>query len=87
MSKVPKTLEERLSDSVTILRNILDVGVEKDSDEYLTTKAHLDTWIKSGEPGFFTIPFPTYGRVAHMTLPKFSGTTPVYVLKAGKRRV
>jgi hypothetical protein len=82
MSRTPKTREERLSDTLTILRSILDIGVEKDSSEYITTKAYLDSWITSGEPGFFTIPFLTYGRVAHMTLPKYSGTTPVYVLKA-----
>lgn len=82
-----KTMQERVSDAVTILRRILDIGLDKDSDEYMTTKAHLDRWITSGEPGFFTIPFPTYGRVAHMTLPKLSGTTPIYVLKVGKRSV
>jgi len=76
-----KTIQERLSDTLNILRKILDIGVEKDSSEYLTTKAHLDTWIKSGEPGFYKIPFPSHGRIAHMTLPKLSGTEPIYVLK------
>jgi hypothetical protein len=85
MSRTLKTREERLSDTLTILRSILEIGVEKDSSEYLATKAHLDSWITSGEPGFFIIPFPTYGRVAHMTLTKYSGTTPVYVLKSLKK--
>ena len=83
----PKPFAERVSDSVTILRKILEVGVEKDSDEYTQTKAHLDAWIKSGEPGFFTIPFRTFGRVAHMTLPKYAGTEPIYVLKSAKKSV
>ena len=81
MSKVPKTLNERVSESVNILRKILDIGVEKDSSEYIATKAYLDTWIKDGEPAVYTIPFPSHGRVAHMTLPKFSGVEPIYVLK------
>jgi hypothetical protein len=82
-----KSFAERVSDSVTILRKILEIGVEKDADEYIETKAHLDAWIKSGEPGFFKIPFRTYGRVAHMTLPKYAGTEPIYVLKSYKKSV
>jgi hypothetical protein len=85
MSSVPKPFAERISDSVTILRKILEIGVEKDSEEYLETKVHLDAWIKTGEPGVFKIPFPTYGRVAHMTLPKYAGTEPIYVLKSAKK--
>jgi len=81
----PKPFAERVSDSATILRKILEVGVEKDSDEYVQTKVHLDAWIKTGEPGVFTIPFRTYGRVAHMTLPKYAGTEPIYVLKSGRK--
>lgn len=86
MSKALKTKQERLSDSITILHKILEIGVEKDSTEYLATKTHLDGWIASGEPGTFTIPFPTYGRVAHMTLPKYEGVTPIYVLKVRERK-
>jgi hypothetical protein len=81
-----KSFAERVSDSVMILHKILEVGAEKDSEEYLQTKVHLDAWIKSGEPGFFKIPFGTYGRVAHMTLPKYAGTEPIYVLKTLKNQ-
>jgi hypothetical protein len=80
-----KSFAERVSDSVLILRKILEVGAEKDSEEYLQTKVHLDAWIKTGEPGVFKIPFKTFGRVAHMTLPKYAGTEPIYVLKSLKK--
>jgi hypothetical protein len=76
-----KTMAERLSDTLMILRKILDIGVEKDSSEYMTTKQHLDAWIKSGEPGVYTIPFPSHGRIAHMTLSNDAGKEPIYVLK------
>ena len=84
-SSTEKSFAERVSDSVLILRKILEVGAEKDSEEYLQTKVHLDAWIKSGEPGVFKIPFKTFGRVAHMTLPKYAGTEPIYVLKSAKK--
>jgi len=76
-----KTMAERLSDTLLILRKILDIGVEKDSSEYMTTKQHLDAWIKSGEPGVYTIPFPSHGRIAQMTLSNDAGKEPIYVLK------
>lgn len=84
--KVSKTKEERVSDAIKILTKLLEYGIEKESTQYIYTKTHLDGWIKTGEPQFHKIYFPSHGRTAHMTLPEHSGVEPIYVLKARERR-
>jgi hypothetical protein len=78
---VQKTKEQRVIDALEILRNLKNVGADKDSG-YLETKQHIDTWIADGVSWAGKIEFPRYARFAEMILPSRADRKPTFVLRA-----
>ena len=85
MSKAPpqlKTREERVKDSIGVLRNLIDAGIPATDTGYIMTKQVLDAWIADGEPRIEKIPFPRAMRIGHLMLPRLTGKKVTFVLKA-----
>lgn len=82
MSKAQKTKAERVKESVTLLKRLIEVGIHSEDLGYKETKEVLDTWIFDGAPKTETIDFTRYGRIGHLTLPQVSGKPPTFLLKA-----
>jgi hypothetical protein len=81
-SQVQKTKGERVKESVTLLKRLMEVGIHSEDLGYKATKQLLDTWISDGAPKTETIDFARYGRIGHLTLPEHSGNPPTFLLKA-----
>ena len=81
-SQSQKTKAERVKESVTLLKRLMEVGIHSEDLGYKATKQALDTWISDGAPKTETIDFARYGRIGHLTLPEHSGKPPTFLLKA-----
>jgi hypothetical protein len=81
MPSQPKSKLERVREAVEILKQLKEVGIHDTDPGFLETKSQLDQWIVDGEPRTTKVPFPRFGRVGHMTLPRLEGRPASYVLK------
>ena len=70
--KKEKTKEERLSETVNLLTQLRNNGVRGNSLGYLELKSKLSTWVESGTPCDFIVPFREYGREAVVSLPRYN---------------
>ena len=77
-----KTKEERVKDAVKLLMQLKEIGIPATDPGYLDTKQHLDAWIQDGDHREVKIPFPRALRVGHLMLPRATGRSPTFVLKA-----
>ena len=77
-----KTKGERLSEVITLLKRLIEVGIPDTDYGYKETKKILDAWLIDGEAREERVEFPRYGRVGHLSLFSDSGKHPVFVLKA-----
>lgn len=85
MPKAPpqlKSRDERVKDSIGVLRNLLDAGIPATDTGYVMTKQVLDAWIADGEPRTEKIPFPRAMRIGHLMLPRLAARKIQFVLKA-----
>lgn len=66
-----KTKEERLKETLHILRKLDDVGAgpDKGGQGYIELKERLTQWVTSGEPWAGKIRFSTVNRIADCILP------------------
>lgn len=76
-----KTREQRILESIELLRNVKEVGADKDTG-YIEMKKVLDQWIADGLSWSGKIPFPRYGRYAELILPSKQIVKPTCVLRA-----
>jgi hypothetical protein len=81
-TQAKKTKAERVKESVTLLKRLIEVGIHSEDLGYKATKQVLDTWISDGAPKTETIDFARYGRIGYLTLPEHSGKPPTFLLKA-----
>jgi hypothetical protein len=81
-AQAQKTKAERVKESVTLLKRLIEVGIHSEDLGYKATKQVLDTWISDGAPKTETIDFARYGRIGYLTLPEHSGKPPTFLLKA-----
>jgi hypothetical protein len=81
IKKGTKTRQERILDSVRLLKKVKEIGADRDTG-YPELKGILDRWIEDGLSFSGKIPFPRYGRYIDLFLPWRSGVEPVSVLKA-----
>jgi hypothetical protein len=65
-----KPIEERVKESVEILRNIRGLGIPINCSEVQELKEHLDLYVKQGVCWSGTINFLRYGRMADVNLPR-----------------
>jgi hypothetical protein len=69
--KAIKSKEDRVKEGVALLRQLRDGGVKEYSLGYLELKAKVSEWAGGDGSWEGTIPFPDYGRVAEVDLPKY----------------
>ena len=72
MAKVLKTKAERVKEGVSLLQQLRDMGVKEFYDGFQELQNTVRDWVNSGEPWQGVVPFPEYGRVAEVELPKYN---------------
>jgi hypothetical protein len=65
-----KPIADRLKETVTILKDILGLGIPLASPEVQELKGHLDAYVKDGTAWQGSISFERFGRIAEVTIPK-----------------
>lgn len=68
--KTEKPQEDRIKETVNILRDLSGLGIPLKSPEVLTLKEKLDAYIKEGECWEGTLNFLQFGRMAEVKLPR-----------------
>lgn len=76
-----KTKEERLRETITILKKLQEVGIPDTDPGYVETKEKLSTWVKDGEATQYTIVFARYSRRGTLVLPRRAGVAASFLLK------
>lgn len=70
--KTQKTTQERLTEGISILKQLREGGVKENGDGFLLLKQQISEWVKSGIAWSGTIAFPEHGRIAEVNLPKYN---------------
>ena len=70
--KEPKTKEERLTEGVSLLKQLKETGVKDNGMGFQLVKQHISEWVNTGETWAGTISFAEHGRVAELQLPKYN---------------
>ena len=65
-----KPKEDRLKETVTILKKLQEVGIADTDPGYLEVKGKMSEWVKSGEAGSYRIDFHRHGRRGELVLPR-----------------
>ncbi len=79
---VEKPKEERLQETITILKKLQEVGIPETDEGYLDAKAKLSTWVQNGEVAKHTITFARHSRRGVLILPRKAGVAASLTLKA-----
>jgi hypothetical protein len=59
----------RLNECLSIMKQLYDLGIDKNYQPLKELSRKLSDYVKTGEPSTFSIEMLRYGRVAHVTLP------------------
>jgi hypothetical protein len=78
----PKTKEQRLKETLTIINKMKEIGLSEKEPGYITTKEKHSEWVKTGETWSGTIDFPILGRKAELVLPARADRVASMMLKA-----
>jgi hypothetical protein len=82
--KEVKSIEERLKESIEILKKLVELGVPDTDPSYKELSSHFNTWIKGGDSWQGTVDFMRFERRAHIVLPTRLGCKATCVLKQCK---
>jgi hypothetical protein len=82
MNRMEKDKGERLKDTITLLTQLVKVGISKTDYGYIETKRILDAWISGDNTQHHEIDFYTEKRIGHLDLYNKKGVIPKFVLKA-----
>lgn len=83
MPKIPdKPKGERVKETISILRKLMDFGIMDHTDAYLKTKEYLDDWIKTGEEAQHLIDFSKVKRTGILVLPREINKSAELILRA-----
>lgn len=77
-----KTKEERVREGIALLRQLQDIGVDPADPQFCVLKERVSDWVKTGDPWAGKIPFPSYGRVAEVLLPRKAAATASLAFRA-----
>lgn len=77
-----KTKMERVKETITILKKLMEIGIMDHTDAYLKTKEYLDEWIQTGEENQTLIDFSKVKRTGILTLPKYNNKAAELILRA-----
>jgi len=72
MGKQEKTKEARLSETMNLLTQLQTGGVRKNSLSFMDLKQKMSSWVDTGLPADYVVPFPEYGREAVVCLPRYN---------------
>ncbi len=73
-SKPVKPVQERISESMTILNKLQELGIPLTDPGYKELSGHFNTWIKGGEAWVGHVDFHRWNRRAKVLLPIKVGT-------------
>ena len=78
-----KSKEERVKETIHLLKQILNLGIAETEPAYIEVKNYLNQWIRSDEKKVreYEIEFVRYGRKATLTLPWKGGKTCEFLMK------
>ena len=65
-----KTKEERVRETVTILKKLQEVGIADSDPGYKQVKELMTAWVATGEAASHTIDFYRAGRRGELVLPR-----------------
>ncbi len=82
--KPEKSLPERLTEVVEILKNLKQAGVSDQDPGYLELKSICDKFVKEGANFSGRVDFHRYGRYAEVLLTNWAGRKNNVVLRATK---
>ena len=77
-----KSKEERVMESVKLLRQLKEIGILETCEGYIELKGLLDKWVTGGEAWKGKVRFVPYGRVADIVLPAKEKTYASIMLRA-----
>lgn len=60
----------RLNECLSIMKQLYDLGIDKNYGPLKELSRKMSDYVKTGEPETFTIEMKRYGRIAHVDLPK-----------------
>jgi len=64
-----KPMQERLKESITILKKIKEMGIHQTDASYKELSSRFSDWVKGGESWSGDIEFTRYNRKAQVSLP------------------
>lgn len=76
-----KTKFDRVKETITILKKLIEFGVSDGNGGYSDAKEALDEWIKTGEAAEHMIPLRTYRKNLILSLPSDSSKEAVAILR------
>jgi hypothetical protein len=79
-SSKPKS--ERLSETITILKKLQDVGIAVTDQGYQEIKAKMTQWVSDGLAATFKVDFHRHGRRGELVLPSKAGRAASLNLKS-----
>ena len=82
MTKHEKTKEDRLTEGLKLLKDMLDIVKNKELTAYVELKNRISEWVTTGKPWDGRIEFVTLGRYAVVSLPKTALKAADITLKA-----
>jgi len=82
MTKHEKTKEDRLSEGLKLLKDMLDIVKNKELTAYVELKNRISEWVTTGKAWDGRIEFTTLGRYALVSLPKTALKAAEITLKA-----
>lgn len=65
-----KPQDDRIRESITILRDIEHLGIPRNSPELVSLREKIDAYVREGECWEGTVNFLRFGRMAEVCLPK-----------------
>lgn len=78
----PKPKEDRVKESIEILKKLKEIGVMEREPGYILTKQKFTEWINTGEAWSGDIDFPLLQRKAEIVLPARADRVASLLLKA-----
>ena len=83
MSQEIKPMNDRLKETINLLKQILGLGISDTDPTYLEIKKYLNDWIKSEDKQIkeYSFEFVRYGRKGTLTLPWKANKSCEFLLK------
>jgi hypothetical protein len=70
MTKTEKPFKDRLTEGITLLKQLVDILKTKDTEGYDEVQAAISEWTKTGKAWEGRIEFPGCQRYAELSLPR-----------------